>query len=159
MTDDHQSDTQRDRLRAENERLREALKPFADACDAVGVEDDDPEADAWETPYAMDVKVGDFHRAFEVLSAQPDAQQSASNEDEALSRPIDDYEWSQIEEMLPPTSDSTPTDYQRGLLRAAEIAERIPKDKGYTSARILGAIGYAAAAIRAEAKGGDDDQR
>jgi len=57
-------------LISENERLREALKPFADASEAC----DDPSlpdrADAWESPEAMSVNRGDFRRARSALKGE-----------------------------------------------------------------------------------------
>jgi len=57
-------------------RLAAALKPFADAVDEAGDETDYMDADAWEHPLAMAVKVGDFHHAHAALAAdQPQQDQ------------------------------------------------------------------------------------
>lgn len=50
------------------ERAEAALRPFAEAVDDAGdAETDHMDADAWEHPLAMAVKVGDFHHARAVL--------------------------------------------------------------------------------------------
>jgi hypothetical protein len=49
------------RLEVENERLREALEPFASA--ACDLDNEPDRVDMWEHPVAMNVTAGDFRRA------------------------------------------------------------------------------------------------
>jgi hypothetical protein len=50
-------------LEEENKRLREALKPFAEAGDNTDANDDYSSASIWEHPCAMDITIGDLRRA------------------------------------------------------------------------------------------------
>ena len=59
---------------AKCERLREALKPFADAADGPGDETDDMDEKVWEPPLARAVKISDFRRARTALAADPPQQ-------------------------------------------------------------------------------------
>jgi len=62
---------------AEIEKLRAALKPFADA--AVGLTDDDEDdEEIWERPVGMDILIGDLRRAATAL------EQKAGDPDEGL---------------------------------------------------------------------------
>jgi hypothetical protein len=53
-------------LRAENDRLREALKPFADAADQYDPDEGDDANEAW----SIDVTIGDLRRARAALAKE-----------------------------------------------------------------------------------------
>ena len=55
---------------AERDRLREALKPFAEAGKDLDENDGDDRQDAWESPAAMSVTLGDFRKAGRALDGQ-----------------------------------------------------------------------------------------
>jgi hypothetical protein len=75
------SGTQRETLMAEIERLREALKPFAEAAESLGDKHRD-ESDIWESPAAMEIKAGDLRRARSIAPV--------SDVREALERLVED---------------------------------------------------------------------
>ena len=50
-------------LRAENEKLRAALKPFAEALDGDYFEQEEDHADIWESPVASVITFGDLRAA------------------------------------------------------------------------------------------------
>ena len=54
------------RLRAENEKLRAALKPFADAADDIEHGDKDS-YNLWEHPAAMWITIGDLRNCQRIL--------------------------------------------------------------------------------------------
>ena len=56
-------------LRAENARLREALKPFADAAESLA-DDDKDQWDLWESPAAMGLTVKNLRDARAALGGE-----------------------------------------------------------------------------------------
>lgn len=61
------SDASQDDLQAELEKLRDALKPFAEAADSTDANDDYSSASIWEHPSALDITIGDLRRARRAL--------------------------------------------------------------------------------------------
>jgi len=53
------------------EKLKEALKPFAEAADTTDANDDYSSASIWEHPSALDLTIGDLRRARRAYGQAP----------------------------------------------------------------------------------------
>lgn len=72
--------------KAENERLRAVLKPFADAADAADDPRDKDASNIWERPVGMEITFGNLRRAREALGRDAQKMPTLLEKVEAASR-------------------------------------------------------------------------